>query len=68
MQTIGNDSQLGVEIDAAIYFHGRSPFNFTAQLQYGVLFPLTAWKDPFYAAFDGVEYPQTVQGMLAVHF
>jgi uncharacterized protein (TIGR04551 family) len=69
LQTIGNSSQLGVEIDAAIYFHGRSPFNFTAQLQYGVLFPLTAWKnDAFDDAFDGVEYPQTVQGMIAVHF
>lgn len=69
LQTIGNSSQLGVEIDAAIYFRGRSPFNFTAQLQYGVLFPLTAWKnEAFDDAFDGVEYPQTVQGMIAVHF
>jgi uncharacterized protein (TIGR04551 family) len=68
LQTIGNSSQLGVEIDAAIWFRGRSPFNFTAQLQYGVLFPLTAWKDPFWEGFDGIEYPQTVQALMAVHF
>ena len=41
---------------------------FASLLQYGVLFPLTAWKDPFWAGFEGVEYPQTVQGLLAVHF
>lgn len=68
MSTIGNSPHLGVEIDAAIWFRGRPPYNFTAMLQYGVLFPLDAWKDPFYSFFEGVEYPQTVQVLMAVNY
>lgn len=68
LQTVGNNPNLGVELNAAIWFRGRPPFNFTAMLQYGVLFPLAGFKDPFYEFFNGLEYPQTVQVQMAVHY
>jgi uncharacterized protein (TIGR04551 family) len=68
MSTIGNSPHLGVEIDAAIWFRGRPPFNFTAMIQYGVLFPLSAWEDPFYSYFGDLEFPQTVQVLMAVNY
>ncbi len=68
LQTIGNDLNLGVEIDAAVWYRAPAPHNFYALLQYGVLFPLAAWEDPFGAEFDRIDYPQTVQAMLAVPY
>jgi hypothetical protein len=68
MSTIGNSPHLGVEIDIAIWYRAPAPHNFYAMLQYGVLFPLSGWHDPFYEGFNGVEYPQTLQMMLAVPY
>ena len=72
MQTLGNSPNLGVEIDATIWYRAPAPHNFFAMLQYGVLFPLGAWEDPYNGGegglWDRIEYPQTVQVMLAVPY
>ena len=68
LSTIGNSSHLGVEIDLAVWYRAAPPHNFYAMLQYGVLFPLSGWHDPFYDGFADVEYPQTLQLMLAVPY
>ncbi len=68
MSTIGNSPHLGVEIDIALWYRASAPHNFYAILQYGVLFPLSGWHDPFHDSFGGVEYPQTLQLMLAVPY
>ena len=44
LQTWGNDPDLGIEIDASLYFHSEGgpqlTDGFQAMLQYGVLFPM----------------------------
>lgn len=70
LSTIGNSPHLGIEIDIALWYRAAPPHNFVAMLQYGVLFPLSAWHDPFHPSdgFAGVEYPQTLQLLLAVPY
>lgn len=68
ISTIGNDGNLGVELNISIFYKTES--NFYASFQYGVLFPLGGFKD-----LPGIENgnydlanAQTVQGILAVYY
>jgi len=67
--TIGNDGNMGVEIDIGVFY--RSEDMFFAGLQYGVLFALGAFEgyveDTDFEDND-LSTAQTVQGLLGVSF
>ena len=66
ISTIGNNGNLGVELNISLYY--RTESNFFAKFQYGVLFPLDAFKD--LPGLENGNYDlanaQTIQGMLAI--
>ena len=68
LQTLGNSPHLGVELNASVWYRASAPHNFYTVLQYGILFPLTAWKSPYPGGNTDLEFPQTVQFMAAITY
>lgn len=70
ISTIGNDSNLGVELDISLYYHTDNYV--VAMLKYGVLFPLGAFEDIRDLQGDDGDYnldnAQTLQALLGINF